>query len=75
MTANKTVSKRGEILDMLSENQQQTDGNNTTPWGQVFSMYPNNAVNNLEQNYYNKDKGCSVKAQEDNIYDYTDFVK
>ncbi|WP_310560490.1 hypothetical protein [Flavobacterium sp.] len=33
------------------------------------------ANNKLEQNYYNKASGCSVKAQKDNLFDYSSFVK
>jgi hypothetical protein len=33
------------------------------------------AKNKLEQNYYNKASGCSVKAQKDNLFDYSSFVK
>ncbi len=76
MTANKTLLDGAKILDILTDNQAQIDGDNcATPWNQVFSMHLNEASNNLEQNYYNKDKGCSVKAQEDNIFDYKDFLK
>ena len=76
MTANKTLLKEAKNLDILTDNQAQIDGiNSATPWNQVFSMRLNEASNNVEQNYYNKDKGCSVKAQEDNIFDYKDFLK
>ena len=33
-------------------------------------MSRNEAINNLEQSYYNKASGCSVKAQKDNLFDY-----
>jgi hypothetical protein len=39
----------------------------------VMSRYE--ATNKLEQNYYNKVSGCSVKAQKDNLFDYSSFVK
>ena len=28
----------------------------------------------IEQNYYNKASGCSVKAQKDNLFDYNSFL-
>lgn len=76
MTANKILLKGAEILDIITENQAQIDGNNRAILrNQVFTLHPNSASNNLEQNYYDKDKGCSVKAQENNIFDYKDFLK
>ena len=30
--------------------------------------------NSIEQNYYNKASGCSVKAQKDNLFDYNSFL-
>lgn len=39
------------------------------------AMSSNEAINKLEQNYYNKASGCSVKAQKDNLFDYSSFVK
>lgn len=37
------------------------------------SRYEEN--NRREQNYYNKASGCSVKAQKDNLFDYSSFRK
>jgi hypothetical protein len=36
-------------------------------------MSRNEAVNKLEQNYYNRASGCSIKAQKDNLFDYSSF--
>lgn len=71
MTANKILVKRAKILDILSENQAQIDSSNSTaPWNQVFSIHSNEDTNNLEQKYYDKDRGCFVKAQADNLFVY-----
>jgi len=37
-------------------------------------MSYNEANNKLEQNYYNKASGCSVKAQKDNLFDYSSLL-
>lgn len=38
------------------------------------AMSRNEAITKLEQNYYNKASGCSVKAQKDNLFDYSSFL-
>jgi hypothetical protein len=38
------------------------------------TMSYNEANKKLEQNYYNKASGCSVKAQKDNLFDYNSFL-
>lgn len=43
------------------------------PSREVVMSY-NEANNKLEQNYYNKFSGCSVKAQKDNLFDYSSFL-
>lgn len=76
MTAKKILLKGAKIQYTLADNKVQIVGNNNnTNWNQVFSMYPNEASNKLEQEYYDKARGCSVKAQEDNIFDYQDLLK
>lgn len=39
------------------------------------AMSYNETTNQLEQEYYNKASGCSVKAQEDNLFDYKFGIK
>jgi hypothetical protein len=38
------------------------------------AMSRNEAINKLEQSYYNKASGCSVKAQKDNLFDYSSLL-
>ncbi len=38
------------------------------------AMSRNEAINKLEQSYYNKANGCSVKAQKDNLFDYSSLL-
>ena len=40
-----------------------------------FSMYLDEISNQLEKEYYDKALGCSVKAQENNIFDYHWYLK
>lgn len=76
MIAKKTFLTVAKIQNTLAENQVQMDENySNAKWREGFSMYTNEASNKLEQEYYDKDRGCSVKAQEDNIFDYQDFLK
>ena len=39
-----------------------------------IAMSRNEAINKLEQSYYNKANGCSVKAQKDNLFDYSSLL-
>ncbi|WP_310378881.1 hypothetical protein [Flavobacterium sp.] len=76
MTAKKTLINVAKIQDTLAKIQVLIEGNNSNAkWRQGFSMHPNEASNKLEQEFYDKARGCSVKAQEDNIFDYQDFLK
>lgn len=38
------------------------------------SMSFNEENSTIEQNYYNKASGCSVKAQKDNLFDYNSLL-
>ena len=68
--------KAAKNQDILSENQDLIDSNNSNVrCHEVFSTYPNKASSLLEQEYYDKDRGCSVKAQENNIFDYQEYLK
>lgn len=76
MTTKKILLKGAIVQDPLTNHQAQIDGNNSnTNWNQVFSMYPNEDTNQLEQKYYDKDRGCAVKAQADNIFEYKFWSK
>lgn len=62
--------------DILAKNQYLIDSNNSNAQcHEVFSTYPNKASSLLEQEYYDKDRGCSVRAQENNIFDYQEYLK
>ena len=63
-------------LDALTENQDSTSiyGSNAKCSLEV-AMSNNEAANQQEQKYYSKASGCSVKAQEDNLFDYKSWLK
>jgi len=37
------------------------------------AMSYHEVTNRIEQEYYNKASGCSVKAQKDNLFDYNSY--
>lgn len=39
------------------------------------AMSYHEVTSQLEQEYYNKASGCSVKAQADNLFDYSSFLE
>jgi hypothetical protein len=60
----------------VSEKQQNLiaiNSSNARPSREVV-MSRNEAINNQEQSYYNKASGCSVKAQKDNLFDYSSLL-
>lgn len=65
----KTLFKAANSPDTLAENQVQI-GDRITKCNESYSMYPEKTSNQMEQEYYNKASGCSVKAQVDNLFDY-----
>ena len=76
MAALTNLFKAAKIQDSLAENQNLIDSNNSNAKCQEgFSMYPDDISNLLEQEYYDKASGCSVKAQENNIFDYQAYLK
>lgn len=52
-----------------------SDATSNAQWLQEVTMSNNENKNQTEQRYYNKASGCSVKAQKDNLFDYTSWVK
>jgi hypothetical protein len=76
MTATTTLFKEAKSQDPLTDNQDLFDSNNSNAkYHEAFSMYPYEAINKREQEYYDKASGCSVKAQENNIHDYQAYIK
>jgi hypothetical protein len=67
MVAITTQNKTTKFPDTLSENK---DQNNEAKSQKKVALSNNEVINQLEQNYYNKACGCSVKAQENNLFDY-----
>lgn len=69
MAAIKNTMKRDENKDLVAV----CSGN---PKGLLEkAVSSREALNQLQQEYYNKTSGCSVKAQEDNLFDYKIWSK
>ena len=68
---NKMISLKNSAKskDSTSEMQVQMELYNTT------ATFNEERANQLEQDYYNKACGCSVKAQENNLFDYKSQLK
>lgn len=76
MTAKKILLNEAIVQDTSTEYHAHINRNNSIAnWNQIFSMYPNEVSNQLEQKYYDKDRGCSVKAQADNLFVYKFWSK
>ena len=71
MTATKNLIKVAKSADTLIENQDQIaiDNSNSKLHKEIAMSY-NEITNQLEQEFYDKANGCSVKAQKDNLFDY-----
>lgn len=76
MTAIQNLFNADESLYNLAENHDLiSDATSNAQWLQEVTMSNNENKNQTEQSYYNKASGCSVKAQKDNLFDYTFWAK
>ncbi|WP_073370692.1 hypothetical protein [Flavobacterium fluvii] len=76
MTVINDLIKAVQSLDILAENQDLIGfyASNAKCNLEVAMSY-NEVTNQQEQRYYNKASGCSVRAQEDNLFDYKSWLK
>jgi hypothetical protein len=76
MTMINSLIKVVQSIDTLTENQEMIGIYATNAKCRLeVAMFSNEAANRQEQKYYNKASGCSVKAQEDNLFDYKSWLK
>lgn len=76
MTAIKSLIKAAKSLDAITENEDLiTITSSNAVCQQEVAMSPSEITNQIEQRYYNKASGCSVKAQKDNLFDYKSWLK
>ncbi|MBP6757648.1 MAG: hypothetical protein KA133_00230 [Flavobacterium sp.] len=76
MTAIKSLIKAAESLDAITENEDLIAIRTShARCQQEVAMSRSEITNQLEQRYYNKASGCSVKAQVDNLFDYKSWLK
>jgi hypothetical protein len=71
MTAISSLINQAKSLDASTENQDLIviDKSNAKCHQEVAMSY-SEARNRLEQEYYNRASGCSVRAQKDNLFEY-----
>jgi hypothetical protein len=76
MTAISNLFKATQSKEALAENQDSNDSQNSNAkCSQRKPLTIYEIANRLEQEFYNRACGCSVKAQEDNLFDYNSFIK
>lgn len=76
MTTIKNQIKATNSLDDLTENRvRKTKRASNAKCNLEVAMSYHEVTNLLEQEYYNKASGCSVKAQADNLFDYESLLR
>ena len=76
MSANKGLFKVINTPDTLSENRDQiTIRVRNAKCNLEAAMSYHEVSSRIEQEYYNKASGCSVRAQADNLFDYSALLK
>ena len=76
MTAIKDLLNSANSIDVSSENNNMIAmRSRSAKRHQAATLSYNEVANQREQEYYNKASGCSVKAQKDNLFDYTPWAK
>lgn len=76
MTAIKSLIKETKSLNVSNGNQDLLVNETSNAKCQKEVVMSNCEIRNqLEQQYYNKASGCSVRAQIDNLFDYKSGMK
>ncbi|MBA4319583.1 MAG: hypothetical protein C0412_14370 [Flavobacterium sp.] len=76
MSAIKGLFKVLKSLDTSTENRDQMAIRlSNAKCNLEVAMSYHEVTSQLEQEYYNKASGCSVKAQADNLFDYNSFLE
>lgn len=76
MSTIKSQIKVTNSLDDLTENRGRKNKRaSNAKCNLEIAMSYHEITNLLEQEYYNKASGCSVKAQADNLFDYKSFLR
>lgn len=71
MTAIKSLMREAKSLDVSNGNQDLLVNETSNAKCQKEEVMSSCEIRNqLEQQYYNKASGCSVRAQVDNLFDY-----
>lgn len=76
MSAIKSLDQVTNSLNDLTENlSRMTKRVSNAKCNLEVAMSYHEVTNLLEQEYYNKFSGCSVKAQADNLFDYNSLLR
>ena len=76
MSTIKSQIKVSNFLEDLTENRvRKTKRASNSKCNLEVAMSYHEVTNLLEQEYYNKASGCSVKAQADNLFDYKSLMR
>lgn len=76
MSAIKSLDQVTNSLNDLTENlSRMTKRVSNAKCNLEVAMSYHEVTNLLEQEYYNKSRGCSVKAQADNLFDYNSLLR
>lgn len=76
MSAIKCLIEVANSLETINENRDQMVINvSNAKCNLEASMSYHEVTSQLEQEYYNKASGCSVRAQADNLFDYNSFFE
>lgn len=75
MSPIKSLVELAKSLENLTENQDLIAiRTSNAKCNLEVAMSYHEVTNKIEQDYYNKASGCSVKAQKDNLFDYNSFI-
>jgi len=76
MSAIKSLMEVANSLETLTENRDRMAIRvSNAKCNLEAAMSYHEVTSQLEQEYYNKASGCSVKAQVDNLFDYNSFLE
>ena len=76
MSAIKNLTNVTNSLDNLTENRdRKPNRNRNAKCHSEAAMSYHEVTNQLEQEYYNRASGCSVRAQADNLFDYSSNLR
>lgn len=74
-TINSKIKTTNSLDDLIENRGRKTKRASHAKCNLEVAMSHHEVTNLLEQEYYNKASGCSVRAQADNLFDYKTIVR